>query len=191
MKVVINTCFGGFSISMRAAKFMAEQGSERAKKELESSKDDDNFYGYGIVEGMDGCYDRHDPLLVKAVETLGEVESGGDCAYLEVITIPDGLKYNISEYDGNESIQTYFEVLEGDLKKGLSEDQLMLAKGADSIIIIESDVTTEQEGLMEEHERQMNDDDDSRGFSNDDTPPRMYEDDESQAIYEAEKRMGA
>ena len=54
----------------------------------------------------------------------------------------------------------------------------------------EFNTMTEQEGLMEEHERQMNDDD-SRGFSNDDTPPRMYEDDESQAIYEAEKRMGA
>lgn len=34
MKVVINTCYGGFSVSLVAARFMAEAGSERAKKEV-------------------------------------------------------------------------------------------------------------------------------------------------------------
>ena len=70
MKIVINNCYGGFSISRKAAEFMAARGNERARLELEQSKK--RFYGYGYVEGMDGAYERTDPDLVAAVEALGE-----------------------------------------------------------------------------------------------------------------------
>ena len=39
MKIVVNRCYGGFSISKKAAELMAKQGCERAKLELK----DDNF----------------------------------------------------------------------------------------------------------------------------------------------------
>ena len=105
MKIVLNKCFGGFSISKEACEYMAEMGCERAKKELEEFENskDDIFYGYGYVKGMNDGYDRTSEYLVKAVEELGNKASGG-CASLEVIDIPDGINYYIDEYDGIESV---------------------------------------------------------------------------------------
>ncbi len=78
MKVVINKCHGGFSLS------------EKAYKEL----------------GLKGPYDyleRHDPRLVEVVERLGK-ESFGGFAELKVVEIPDDVEYEICEYDGDEWI---------------------------------------------------------------------------------------
>lgn len=101
MKIVLNKCFGGFSISKEAAELMAKNGCERAKKELADIKD--GWYGYGYVDGMDGGYDRTSEHLIKAVETLGE-KANGSSASLRVIEIPDGIDYFIDEYDGIESV---------------------------------------------------------------------------------------
>lgn len=100
MKVVINKCFGGFSISRKAAELMAKLGSEQAKAELQENPHD--WYGYGYAEGY-MSYDRSDPHLIAAVERLGK-EANGACAELRVVEIPDGVQYGIHEYDGMESI---------------------------------------------------------------------------------------
>lgn len=47
---------------------------------------------------------RDHPLLVECVETLKE-KSFGSCAELRVVEIPDGIKWEINEYDGNESVE--------------------------------------------------------------------------------------
>lgn len=99
MKVVLNKCYGGFSISELAAQMMAANGSEQAQKELSQRG---CWHGYGYVDGMDG-YDRTDPLLVEAVEALGE-DASGSLARLRVVEIPDGIEWEISEYDGIETI---------------------------------------------------------------------------------------
>ena len=99
MKLVINTCWGGFSISREAAEHMAANGSELAKKELAESPDR-KWYGYGFIDGSEG-YQRHDPLLIAAVEALGE-KAWGTHAELRVVEIPDGVEYFIEEYDGKE-----------------------------------------------------------------------------------------
>ncbi|HEX7909932.1 MAG TPA: hypothetical protein VF534_17830 [Paraburkholderia sp.] len=120
MKIVINACYGGFSISKKAAEFMAERGSERARRELEEHAkplDPDDrfdaisikygkertFHGYGYVDGLEGRYERDDPLLVAAVETLGE-EAGGSYTNLKIVEIPDDVEWEIDEYDGFEHI---------------------------------------------------------------------------------------
>lgn len=46
---------------------------------------------------------RADPLLVQAVEELG-VEADGQHARLKVVEIPDGVDYEIDDYDGVETI---------------------------------------------------------------------------------------
>ena len=46
---------------------------------------------------------RHDPFLVQAVKELGEKANGG-FADLKVIEIPDGVEYEIDEYDGIETV---------------------------------------------------------------------------------------
>jgi len=93
VRVVINRCFGGFSISLKAAQYMAAKGSKAALAALRQK----HFYGdiYGD--------DRTNPLLVEAVEALGK-EADGSVAELKVVEIPDGVDFEIDDYDGMESI---------------------------------------------------------------------------------------
>jgi len=150
MKVVINKCFGGFSLSPYGVQRLAElrgdecyffvqdykQGGvdapyrlvtvdEAAKSFMFSAfktvnpNDElrrlENWHEqpletrkawnekYQSLSNSERDIDRHDPLLVKTVEELGE-QVNGQCAKLVVVEIPDGVEYEISEYDGNEHI---------------------------------------------------------------------------------------
>ena len=83
MKVVINTCYGGFSLSDDAIRaWESRTGRE--------------FDAWDVP--------RHDPDLVAVVLLFGD-EAAGSCAELQVITI-DGNQYLITEYDGAETIRT-------------------------------------------------------------------------------------
>jgi hypothetical protein len=86
MKIVINKCFGGFGLSDKAVNLYLE------KKGGEPSPD---FRVYYI--------DRTDPVLVDVVETLGE-KANTKYSLLSVVEIPDGISYEIDEYDGVEHI---------------------------------------------------------------------------------------
>ena len=99
-RIVINSCYGGFSISREAAEYMAERGHAQAAAELTAAG---GFYGYGYVGGFDDGYKRDDPLLVEAVETLGDA-ANGSCSRLTVEEIPDGVEWQIEEYDGFEHV---------------------------------------------------------------------------------------
>jgi len=106
MKVVINKCYGGYGISKKALLRMRELGSEAAKKEpligepwddtgKICDRDYDTFYLYGLP--------RHDPILVRVVEEMKE-EASGPLAELRVVEVPDGVEYEIQDYDGIEHI---------------------------------------------------------------------------------------
>jgi hypothetical protein len=142
MKVVINTCFGGFSLSAKATKRLAElEGKEcyffvgglnEPYKEIpieetrsvhclmwvafsvknpsdilpENREMKDNLKFNKIWETIyitNSPDDRTNPNLIKVVEELNE-EANGTCADLKVVVIPDGVEYEIYEYDGNESV---------------------------------------------------------------------------------------
>ena len=94
IKVVYNTCYGGFSISRACAERMAELGNEEAAFMISGSED--SFYGY-----LDHT-PRHDPVLVQAVEELGDA-AGGRVSALDIHEL-SGRKYIIDEYDGMESV---------------------------------------------------------------------------------------
>ena len=115
MKIVINTCYGGFGLSDKADKIMDERSA--------SYKED----GWYFVE-------RHDPILISVVEMLGK-EADGTCSELEIIEIPDGLSYDIREYDGYESLYTYLAVSIKELVSGLSEEKLSLLNHTKTIKI--------------------------------------------------------
>lgn len=86
MKIVINKCFGGFSLSKEAVNLYKQ------KKNIT----DPNFYDMDIK--------RNDPVLVEIVQLIG-ARANGSCAELEVVEIPDDVKdWYISEYDGAEHI---------------------------------------------------------------------------------------
>lgn len=48
--------------------------------------------------------DRTDPDLIHVVEELGD-KANGRCANIEVVEILDGIKWEIDEYDGYETIR--------------------------------------------------------------------------------------
>jgi hypothetical protein len=83
MKIVINTCYGGFGLSKEALALY----NERSR----------------TVETYDFVIKRDDPILVKIVEELGE-DASDRLANLKVVEIPDDVVWGIEEYDGNEWI---------------------------------------------------------------------------------------
>lgn len=125
MKVVVNRCFGGFGLSDEAVEnvmnrkgfncFRYEEsmfgGYVRCKKfqrsilGFYSTKDLGQEINYIPRESYwyEGNLDRDDPDLIAVVEELGE-RANGRCAELEVVEIPDDVKWEIDDYDGIETI---------------------------------------------------------------------------------------
>ena len=94
MKVVINRCWGGFSVS------------EAVYEELGIKWDK---YGYLVnkdfgIEGDDYDAFRADPSLVKAVEKVGLENSSGSMANLAIVDITEGIDWYIHNYDGQETV---------------------------------------------------------------------------------------
>ena len=81
VRVVINTCYGGFSLSERAQKRFEEYSGEVIKQEFSDF--------------------RASPHLVRVVEELGDA-ANGTCARLQVVDVPDDVEWQIDEYDGAE-----------------------------------------------------------------------------------------
>ena len=79
MKIVINTIHGGFSLSPKAISELGKRGVSV------------DSWGRDIA--------RDDKDLVEVVEKLG-TRADGAFARLEVIEIPDGVLWQIEEYDG-------------------------------------------------------------------------------------------
>lgn len=130
MEVVINKCFGGFSLSLDAIKRFAEikgltlypekdkhgfhtywtvPKAERVKElkggfmahSEEARKEYNRMYGEQTIYARDIA--RDDPALVQAVRELGE-KANGEYAKLAIVKIPDGIGWEIEEYDGREHI---------------------------------------------------------------------------------------
>jgi len=107
MKVVVNRCYGSFGLSHEAVM----RYSELAGLNLVGVQDS-LFYHYyrdGKIGDEDyywseGDLERTDPLLIQVVEELGE-KADGSFSTLEVVEIPDDVKWKIAEYDGWESVQ--------------------------------------------------------------------------------------
>lgn len=87
-KVVINVCYGGFSLSKEASEILRDQGV-----------DINPCYGY-----LHDDLPRHDKRLVEVVEKLGE-KANRKFSKLKVVEI-DSPMYRIDEYDGMESVET-------------------------------------------------------------------------------------
>jgi len=108
MKIVINECHGGFSLSDEAIELYGELKNLGLVKQKGKHFDfmgydwyvgeinDDNYFSYHSIA-------RDDPDLVRVVEDLDEV-ANGRYAQLKVVEIPDGVEWEIDEYDGYEHI---------------------------------------------------------------------------------------
>ena len=79
MKIVINRCYGGFSVSKAVY--------EELGKEWDG-------YGYLCNEDFGIISDDYDtyraaPALISAIEKVGESASSGDMANLRIVEIPE------------------------------------------------------------------------------------------------------
>jgi hypothetical protein len=134
MKVVINKCYGGFGLSREALREYAKlKGKElwfyRAnpanfkemvidngcnEKTIFSTAFDKNFGETMSEETTSEAYkqnyfsnfdiSRDDKDLIEVVEKLGSKRSSGSCSCLQVVEIPDGVEYEITDYDGIETL---------------------------------------------------------------------------------------
>ncbi len=134
MKVVVNRCFGGFGLSMEAQRLLAAAKGKTAFFYVhEKYRSTDGFDAYRratdadvhkivyvlttdmgdtpeSIDGgqwMDDCRgDEHrsDPDLVLIVEQLGAA-ANGQFSELEVVDIPDGVDWEIDDYDGRETVR--------------------------------------------------------------------------------------
>jgi len=131
MKLVINRCYGGFGLSQKAVLLFAERKGFPLYPETKGPlnlttywkvpaeqriKDYDNWCQMSIEErkAYNATYSeqtlnareipRDDSDLVFVVETLGDAASG-DWAQLRVVEIPDGVDWEVNEYDGRETVE--------------------------------------------------------------------------------------
>lgn len=129
-KIVINSCYGGFSISPLGQKMFFDLKSlpvffyKRNYTDNEYIKVPDDklenytshdVYAFNIDKGdsfsdddrtgLIWCEpDRTDPDLITVVEKLKN-KANGACASLDIIEIPDDVKdWEIEDYDGMESV---------------------------------------------------------------------------------------
>lgn len=93
-KVVINRCYGGFSLSKEASEYL----NEKYGMNIDPKYGDLPYFGIN-------CMPRHDKRLIEVVEILGEERASGDCSELVIVEI-DTPCYRIDEYDGMESVET-------------------------------------------------------------------------------------
>ncbi len=108
-KVVYNGCYGGFTLSkdavLRAREISGDPKWGDAVLQGEMYSDgsgpkDSRFIDYGIhIDGVP----RHDEVLVRVVEEMGEKASGKMSKVL--IDEVEG-PYRIDEYDGFETVMT-------------------------------------------------------------------------------------
>lgn len=104
-RVVINTQYGGFSLSREAVLLYLELAGIAYTLEPQVDRDTQTRLGSKIMvngkEFYDRNIDRDDPALVATVRRLGR-ESSGEYAKLKVVEIPAGVDWYVEEYDGSE-----------------------------------------------------------------------------------------
>lgn len=96
MKIVINYCYGGFSVS----------DAVMEELNLPNNGDDWNHINnqtFDIDSDNYEQYRTHAPLI-KAIEKIGYPNCNGAYADLKIIEIPDNVNWEIQEYDGIETI---------------------------------------------------------------------------------------
>jgi len=132
--IVFNACYGGFSLSDAGVRRYAEikgiqlytehdrlsrlptywtapknarsgiiPDEEWCAASLEARQASNEAYGRLTISCRD--FERTDPVLIQVVRELGSA-ANGMCADLRIAEVPEGERYRIDEYDGNERVMT-------------------------------------------------------------------------------------
>jgi len=91
VRIVYNTCYGGYILSDKAIKRYWEIKGEPNPEDWLKRK----------------AFKRHDPILLQVIDEIGLAEAaGGRYTDLAIVELPRGTKYYINEYDGLENVMT-------------------------------------------------------------------------------------
>jgi hypothetical protein len=117
MKIAINRCYGGFSLNNKVAKLLREKGvkvtfdgeyfsdGSGPKKSFVGEEshyfDNENFN----IESKNYNAWRADKRLIESIEEVGCDKSGTRLSEIDIVEIPDDVKWVISEYDGIEAVE--------------------------------------------------------------------------------------
>ena len=130
MELVINRCYGGFGLSPLAVReYLKRKGKEcfvyndenigSGKLYRQTKIENANIFSiyatkdFGETTTWDeikehyfypGNIDRTDLDLIDVVKKLGN-KANGTCSELKIVEIPDGIEWEISEYDGLETVE--------------------------------------------------------------------------------------
>lgn len=124
-KIAINKCFGGFGLSHKAVLRYAEINGiklfpeesygiwhyykvPKAEYDKATTKSLETYGNYTGVNSQDlylsvSDIKRDDPILIQVINELGK-EADSRLSKLKIVEIPEGIKWEIDEYDGMESI---------------------------------------------------------------------------------------
>lgn len=108
-KIVINRCYGGFSLSDEATREYLRRTGRQWTEGEPSVFGSVHFEVVGEPAWYMRDIERTDPVLVAIVEEWGDA-ANGLCAALKVVDLPAGTRYRISEYDGFETLERADEV---------------------------------------------------------------------------------
>lgn len=135
MKIAINRCYGGFSLSDKAIEMiMKRKGLECHRYVQTKYSFEDGVNEYTKVTSNDDCLsrfafyttkdfgdvvneipdeywwyyrselERTDKDLIAVIEELGD-DANGNCSKIRVVEIPDDVDWEITDYDGMETVE--------------------------------------------------------------------------------------
>ena len=105
-KILINSDFGGFSLSDKAIELFLNKNDVKFTTQEKKSL----FSGRNLIFYINGEHftehslKRDDFALIETVEELGLKESGDNFAALKIVEIPYDVEWVLKEYDGSEWI---------------------------------------------------------------------------------------
>lgn len=131
MKVILNKCYGGFGVSQKGYELYAKKKNldlymyKRSNDDFmmfeRIQKDESVFLKHYFTVDMGESFSIHsmenwngitlylderhrtDSVLIEVVEELGE-EANDEFADLQIVEIPDDLKYEVIDHDGIERL---------------------------------------------------------------------------------------
>jgi len=104
VKIVINSDYGGFSLSDQAVLAYGRKKGLNLVKDENTSWNISIFYKDTVAKENyfeDREIPRNDPALVEVVEVLGEA-ANGFAASLKIVEIPEDVEWCVEENDGRE-----------------------------------------------------------------------------------------
>ena len=110
MKVAINTCYGGFALSDYAFELLLARKGIDFEKEDTSRLMGPHYYHAGLPHTDENYIseysfydDRADSDLIAVIEQLRD-DADGWAAEIDIVEIPDDVKWHIEEHDGWEHV---------------------------------------------------------------------------------------